>query len=98
VSCLQAASASWVIERTTSIKIAHQDIVPRCSAAHRDGTSRAVASFGPYLIRAAGRGLLDAAKDLLFVAATILLELLEQSINDSLDLRVPVTCIVHACA
>ena len=26
------------------------------------------AGFGPYLIRAAGRGLLDAAKDLLFEA------------------------------
>jgi hypothetical protein len=32
-----------------STKIAHQDIVPRCSAAPRDGTSRAVAGFGPYL-------------------------------------------------
>ena len=28
------------------------------------------AGFGPYLIRAAGRGLLDGAKDLLFVANT----------------------------
>ena len=27
-----------------------------------------LSSFGPYLIQAAGRGLLDAAKDLLFVA------------------------------
>jgi hypothetical protein len=39
-----------------------------CSAAHRDGTSRAVAGFGPYLGRAAGGGLLDPAKVLLFVA------------------------------
>ena len=28
------------------------------------------AGFGPYLIRAAGRGLLDGAKDLLFVATS----------------------------
>jgi hypothetical protein len=60
-----------VIERTTSIKIAHQDIVPRCSAAHRDGTSRAVARSGPYLAQAAGRSLWNAAKVLLFVDNTL---------------------------
>jgi hypothetical protein len=61
---LQAAIAKAANKQN----IAHRDIVPRFSAAHGDGTSRAVAGFGPYLIRAARRGLSNAAKDLLFVA------------------------------
>jgi hypothetical protein len=68
---IRAAIAKWGDQRTTSTKLAHQDIVPRCSAAHRDVPSRAVAGFGPYLTRAAGRGLSDAAKVLLFVANTL---------------------------
>jgi len=46
---LQTAIANWVIGRQTSTKIADRDPIRTCSAAHRDGTSRAVAGFGPYL-------------------------------------------------
>ena len=65
-ACYRKSQSPLGDRRTTSTKIAHQNIVPRSNAAPRDGTSRAVAGFGPYLIRDAGRGLVECCQSFAF--------------------------------